>query len=168
MKFRVLIGQHIKKCPNCNEGKIGADPRTAKICQLCQGGGQLVFRARPMALINPAAGAGNPTVPSSWQPSEVFEEDSDLVTMFNIPGSTKYERMPDDMPTGAVPQQVAPIPAVPMASGNPYTDYVTRLEAMTVDQLKQHADAEEINITGLKTKKEIVEAIKSRLHPTTV
>jgi len=165
MKFRVLIGQHTKKCPNCNEGRIGIDPKTSKVCPLCQGGGKLVYQARPMALVNPAAGAGNPTVPSSWQPSEVFEEENDLVAMFNIPGSTKFEKMPDGTPVGSIPTPVAPEPSAPLPTGNPFGDYVARLESMTVEQLRQHADAEEINVTGLKTKKELVEALKSKLHP---
>ena len=179
-KFRVLISKHVKVCPACEpfgkfgqQGRVlakGKDPKKAEhedwqVCQFCAGSGQVTYEARPMAIVNPMVGAGLPTVPSSWQPSEVFEQRDELDRIFNLPGAVKFERMPDDAVVGSVPMAVAPVPSQMMPTGNPYQDFVARLEQMTVEQLKQHADAEEINITGLKTKKEIIEVIKSRLMP---
>lgn len=113
---------------------------------------------------------GDPNTLTMYRQGDVFFSSSDL-SVLNSPGSTKFERIHDDKPIPAAPPPVvatAQGTAVASSSATPVTkaepkgvDIGPTLESMTLEELRRHAADEEIDVAKLKTKDEVVKAIKA-------
>jgi hypothetical protein len=93
MKFRVLVGQ-------CMVPRYGwkRDEKKDEAHKKLHGVGADQEPPQDVFSATPKGNGGPPNHPSSWNPSEVFESETDLVAMYNSRGSEKFERMPDDAP----------------------------------------------------------------------
>ena len=89
-----------------------------------------------------------------YNPGDPVEADSDLCKKFNTPGDLpRFERLPDDAPLTATPT-LAPTESV----AAPAED---TLDSMTVEELREWAASEEIDVRGAKTKEQLVKAIRA-------
>lgn len=86
--------------------------------------------------------------PRIYLTGDVVESDTDLVRRFNSRDSIKFQRLTDDAPGSSW----APDPVNPDADG---------LTAMTVQELRAHAAAEEIDLAGATKKEDIIAAIRA-------
>lgn len=94
------------------------------------------------------------TTKRMFKPGEVVESEKDLAKLFNRPGSVKFERLPDP-PQAQISQSQETV----AVQRKPDVD----LEAMTVRDLRELAEQEEIDLSGATTKEQIVKALRQAM-----
>jgi hypothetical protein len=98
----------------------------------------------------------HPGVKRTFRAGDVFESEYDLLKL-NAPGCQKFALLSGQVPVQTLPQepaQPAATPAVTTKEGIRST-----LEGMSVKELRDMAAAEEIDVTGLSRKEDLINAL---------
>jgi hypothetical protein len=150
-KFRLVAGKHYEgfSCPTCKGAKKKGDDK----CATCDGFGR---------------------VHRECSRGDIIETDRNLMAMFNSQGSIKFERAdglrPEDRRDGETAKQYAARLAAlaaeaALAAAQEEQGETATYEQMTVDELKRHAAAEEIDLGNAKSKQEIIKVLAgSKVH----
>ena len=133
MRFQLLAGRHAELDPT--------DPK----------------KRRSILYAAPILGQGGRViVPEDARKlhGDVIETDVDLCAKFNRPGSEKFRRLPDAPDTAVANAARAGFEGKPLPSDD-------NLESMTVQQLKDLALSEDIELGDATRKDQIVQAIRA-------
>jgi hypothetical protein len=105
------------------------------------------------------------TYPVVYNPGSVVESSLDLARKFNSPGAKKFQRLPDDVPVFVAPaegktakEDDTEIPGTIPSPPEPEVGEV--LMSLSVPELREEAEAAGVSLRGLRTKAEIVAALR--------
>jgi hypothetical protein len=96
-----------------------------------------------------------------YKQGDIVETKSDLCAKFNSVGSVKFERIETENAQLPLSKPVTQAPGGSVKTATPAANPIDTFEAMSVEELKKHAEQEEINLGKAATKPEIIKVLRS-------